>query len=156
MHRAIFPALALLVATPVAAAQDLAEFTGNREGPKVSVFRDTPPAQDPIQDKITPGMRAVTIRVRETAGTAGFVFPGDRVDIMLILAEGSGRSRPYPFLRDVRVLDVEQVIEDERVVDLVTVEVTIDQARQLTKAQKADSITLVLRISGPPARPAGP
>ncbi|MFP3943693.1 MAG: Flp pilus assembly protein CpaB [Alphaproteobacteria bacterium] len=120
------------------------------------MFRDTPSAQDPIQDKITPGMRAVTIRVRETAGTAGFVFPGDRVDIMLILAEGSGRSRPYPFLRDVRVLDVEQVIEDERVVDLVTVEVTIDQARQLTKAQKADSITLVLRISGPPARPAGP
>src|SRR3954463_5259230 len=60
-----------------------------------------------------PGMRAVTVSVSTTSGVAGFVFPGDRVDIVLTQqVEGGGDGTPLPgsetILRNVRVLATDQ------------------------------------------------
>jgi len=74
------------------------------------------------------GMKAVTVRVNDVEGVAGFVLPGDRVDVML--------SRPGPapttdvVIQDARVLAVDQ-IADERVdkpsvVKAVTLELDIN------------------------------
>ena len=39
---------------------------------------------------IPPGMRAISVKVNEVIGVAGFVVPGTRVDVMAIIREGSG------------------------------------------------------------------
>src|SRR3954466_1491239 len=60
-----------------------------------------------------PGMRAVTVAVSATSGVAGFVFPGDRVDIVLTQqVTGGGDGTPLKvsetILRNVRVLATDQ------------------------------------------------
>ncbi len=40
---------------------------------------------------IPPGMRAISVKVNEVIGVAGFVVPGTRVDVMVILAQGDSR-----------------------------------------------------------------
>lgn len=104
---------------------------------------------------ITPGMRAVSIRVNEQLGVAGFVLPGDKVDVMLTRKDVQQASVPmtHILLQDVRVLAVDQAIEGQtkgpRVVDTVTVEVSIEQVQKLILAQQVGTITLTLRNSGP-------
>lgn len=108
-----------------------------------------------LSNVITPGMRAVSIRVNEALGVAGFVLPGDRVDVMLT-REDRGSSRTpmtHILLQDVRVLAVDQAIEGQaegpKIVDTVTVEVTIDQVQKLILAQRVGTITLTLRNATP-------
>jgi pilus assembly protein CpaB len=47
-----------------------------------------------LSSQLTPGMRAVTFRSNDVAGVAGFVLPGDRVDVMLTrsVAGGGGQD----------------------------------------------------------------
>ena len=50
---------------------------------------------------LTPGDRAVTVTVTVSSGIAGFVFPGDRVDLLLTMAVHAGRRQgPAPRRRD--------------------------------------------------------
>ena len=63
-----------------------------------------------------PGMRAVTVPVSASSGVAGFVFPGDRVDIVLTQeVEGGGDGSPLraseTIFRNVRVLAVDQRLD---------------------------------------------
>ena len=63
-----------------------------------------------------PGMRAVTVAVSATSGVAGFVFPGDRVDIVLTQeVAGGGDGAPLKasetILRNIRVLATDQRID---------------------------------------------
>jgi pilus assembly protein CpaB len=96
------------------------------------------------------GMKAVTIRVNDVEGVAGFVLPGDRVDVML--------SRPGTapttdvVVQDARVLAVDQ-IADERVdkpsvVKAVTLEVEINAAQKIALAALVGNLSLVLRKAG--------
>jgi pilus assembly protein CpaB len=58
-----------------------------------------------------PGMRAVTVAVSATSGVAGFIFPGDRVDVMLtqeVAGDGAPLKVTETILRNVRVLAVDQ------------------------------------------------
>src|ERR1700710_437112 len=60
-----------------------------------------------------PGMRAVTVGVSATSGVAGFVFPGDRVDLVLTQeVTGGGDGPPLKasetIIRNVRVLATDQ------------------------------------------------
>src|SRR5919107_1848153 len=60
-----------------------------------------------------PGMRAVTVAVSATSGVAGFVFPGDRVDIVLTQevtggGDGAALKVSETVLRNVRVLATDQ------------------------------------------------
>ncbi len=103
---------------------------------------------------IAPGMRATTIRVNDVTGVAGFVLPGDRVDILLTRDPNSGEKRGANlqtdvFLQNMKVLAIAQDANEDRskpaVVKAVTLEVTPTQAQKLTLAQKLGSLSLALR-----------
>lgn len=109
-----------------------------------------------------PGMRAVTITVSEKSGVAGFIFPGDRVDVMLtqtVRPTGAGVSDGQPLnatetvLRNLRVLATDQSTENEtaagktvvRTFHSVTLEVTPKIAEKIEVAQAIGSLSLTLR-----------
>nr|WP_245516846.1 MULTISPECIES: Flp pilus assembly protein CpaB [unclassified Mesorhizobium] len=99
------------------------------------------------------GMKAVSIRVNDVLGVAGFVFPGDRVDILLTRAVhgdgGSDRSYVDVLLQSVKVLAIDQVADESKdnpqVVKAVTVEVGTKDAQKLTLAAGAGQLSLALR-----------
>ena len=105
-----------------------------------------------------PGMRAVTVAVSATSGVAGFVFPGDRVDIVLTQeVAGGGDGTPLKVsetvLRNVRVLATDQRMdakgEDGKAVvqrfSMVTLEATPKIAEKIAVAQTIGSLSLSLR-----------
>jgi pilus assembly protein CpaB len=105
-----------------------------------------------------PGMRAVTVAVSATSGVAGFVFPGDRVDIVLTQeVAGGGEGTPLKVsetvMRNVRVLATDQRMdakgEDGKAVvqrfSMVTLEVTPKIAEKIAVAQKIGDLSLSLR-----------
>ena len=105
-----------------------------------------------------PGMRAVTVPVSVTSGVAGFVFPGDRVDLVLTQAvEGGGDGPPLrvseTILRNMRVLATDQRMsaqgEDGKPVvvnsSTVTLEATPKIAEKIAVAQTIGQLSLSLR-----------
>jgi len=99
------------------------------------------------------GMKAVSIRVNDVLGVAGFVFPGDRVDILLSRtvrdSDGADKSFVDVLLQSVKVLAVDQVADESKdnpqVVKAVTVEVSTKDAQKLTLAAGAGQLSLALR-----------
>jgi pilus assembly protein CpaB len=105
------------------------------------------------------GMRAITIPVSQKTGVAGFVFPGDHVDLMLtqtVKATDGGESlkTAETILRNVRVLATDQSTQSEtkdngktvvRAFRTVTLEVTPKIAEKITVAQTLGTISLALR-----------
>jgi len=105
-----------------------------------------------------PGMRAITVAVSPTSGVAGFVFPGDRVDIVLTQqVQGGGDGPPLKasetILRNVRVLATDQRMtsqdaEGKAVVQnasTVTLEATPKIAEKIAVAQTIGQLSLSLR-----------
>jgi pilus assembly protein CpaB len=105
-----------------------------------------------------PGMRAVTVPVSATSGVAGFVFPGDRVDLVLTQeVAGGGEGPPLrtseTFIRNIRVLAVDQRLNarDEagnqvpQTVATVTFEATPKIAEKIAVAQTIGQLSLSLR-----------
>lgn len=99
------------------------------------------------------GMKAVSIRVNDVLGVAGFVFPGDRVDVLLTrkvrTAEGADQSFVDVLLQSMKVLAVDQVADESKdsptVVKSVTLEVSTKDAQKLTLAADAGQLSLALR-----------
>jgi pilus assembly protein CpaB len=99
---------------------------------------------------LAPEMRASTIRVNDINGVAGFVLPGDHVDIMLTRgAGGEGNLLTDILLQNVKVLAIDQDANEARaqpaVVKAVTLEVTPVQAQKLVLAQRLGQLSLALR-----------
>jgi len=104
------------------------------------------------------GMKAVTIRVNDVLGVAGFVLPGDRVDILLTRSNRGSAAGEKGYvdvlLQGMKVLAIDQSADDRKdqpvVVKAVTLEVTTEQAQKLTLASSVGSLSLALRnvISG--------
>ncbi len=105
-----------------------------------------------------PGMRAVTIPVSSRTGVAGFVFPGDHVDLLLTqTVKGEGETQPLrateTILKNLRVLATDQSTDQETVdghtrvkgFSLVTVETTPKIAEELAVAESVGTISLSLR-----------
>ena len=104
-----------------------------------------------------PGMRAVTVPVSDKTGVAGFVFPGDRVDLMLTQSVsgdvGPALRASETFIRNIRVLAIDQstVSEDEegnkqpRIRATVTLEATPRIAEKIAVAQTIGQLSLSLR-----------
>ncbi len=105
-----------------------------------------------------PGMRAVTVPVSAKTGVAGFVFPGDRVDLVLtqtVKGEGSELKAAETVLRNLRVLATDQSTETTTTEDgsktivrafrTVTIEVTPKIAEKVAVAQTLGTLSLVLR-----------
>ncbi len=105
-----------------------------------------------------PGMRAVTVPVSAKTGVAGFVFPGDRVDLVLTQTvkgdEGLPLQAAETVLRNLRVLATDQSTEqtvneqgktEVRAFRTVTLEVTPKIAEKVAVAQSIGTISLALR-----------
>jgi pilus assembly protein CpaB len=98
------------------------------------------------------GMKAVTIRVSDIEGVAGFVLPGDRVDIALTRLDGKGGATTDVVLQEAVVLAIDQVA-DERiaapsVAKSVTLEVDTLAAQKLDLAASLGTLSLLLRKAG--------
>lgn len=128
---------------------------------KTSVLRDEPLSEAKLAPAgtvgglsalITEGKRAITVRVNDVVGVAGFALPGNFVDI-LVNTQSSGHGHENAIskivLERILVLAVAQDVgRDEtkpRVVNAVTLEVTPAQAENLDLARSVGTLSLVLR-----------
>jgi pilus assembly protein CpaB len=102
-------------------------------------------------------MKAVTIRVNDVFGVAGFVLPGDRVDVLMTrTGSQNGDDAKTSFtdvlLQHVRVLGIDQLADDKSerasVVKAVTLEVKTEDAQKLALASTVGSLSLALRPAG--------
>jgi pilus assembly protein CpaB len=98
------------------------------------------------------GRKAATIRVNDIDGVAGFVLPGDRVDVMLSRQIDKGNAINDVVLKNVKVLAIDQ-LADERsdkpsVVKAVTLDVDIAGAQKLALASQIGTLALALRKAG--------
>jgi pilus assembly protein CpaB len=101
------------------------------------------------------GNRAMTVRVNDVVGVAGFALPGNYVDIVVntedetVKAENVNKSISKIVLEHIMVLAVAQEqSRDEtkpKVVNAVTLEVTPEQAEKLDLARSVGTLSLVLR-----------
>jgi pilus assembly protein CpaB len=103
---------------------------------------------------LTPGFRAVTVPVTVSSGLAGFVFPGDRVDLLLTMVVPDPQSKVQrhaaeTLLTDLRVLAVDQRSDDQNkdvvVEKTATLEVTPKQAETIAVATELGTLSLSLR-----------
>jgi pilus assembly protein CpaB len=105
-----------------------------------------------------PGMRAITVPVNAAASVAGFVFPGDHVDLMLTQSvKGGGDGPPLSvtetIVRNLRVLATDQRVSSTdaegktqvKTFSNVTLEVTPRLAEKLSVAQSLGTLSLSLR-----------
>jgi pilus assembly protein CpaB len=96
------------------------------------------------------GKRAVTVSVDDVRGVAGFVLPGDFVDIVIIADDGSPKRQSYSdiLLEHVKVLAIDQVASEGEgqptVAKAVTVEVTKEQAQKILLATSIGKLSLIL------------
>lgn len=101
-----------------------------------------------LSASLTEGMRAVSLRSNDVAGVAGFVLPGDRVDILLT-RQVNGNTITQVLAENVRVLGVDQTDDDStnkpQVARAVTVEVTPNQAQSISLAQAVGQVSFALR-----------
>lgn len=97
---------------------------------------------------VTPNKRAISVRVNDVAGVAGFLLPGNRVDVLATRMEDR-RAVTVKLLQNIRVLAVDQKAnpakDDPIVVRAVTLESDLDQAAMLASATEEGTIQLVLR-----------
>src|SRR6185295_12414057 len=137
-------------------------------------------AKATLSREVPAGMRAVSIRVDDVSGVAGFILPGDRVDVMLTRRlEGAAPEATLVtdiILQNVQVLGIDQLSDQDRenpvVARTATVAVTPEDAQKLALAQQAGTLGLALRNTAtvdqvpsarivqrdlaPNAQPAGP
>jgi pilus assembly protein CpaB len=123
-----------------------------------------------LSNMLEPGQRAVTIRVDDITGVAGFVTPGDRVDVILtrqkvelsqpVQNEGDTAALPQPtselssetILQNVKVLTSDQSADQTSVAatvaKAVTVQVSSEDAQKVALAQQLGTLYLLLRSAG--------
>jgi pilus assembly protein CpaB len=136
-----------VVRNPVTAGQPLTK--GTLVGPNDRGF---------LAAALGPGMRAVTVPVSATTGVAGFIFPGDRVDMVLTQEVTGGGDGPAlkvseTVVRNLRVLATDQRTDSKdeegktvvKTFNTVTVEATPRIAEKIAVAQSVGSLSLVLR-----------
>ncbi len=100
---------------------------------------------------IPPGMRAISVRVNEVIGVAGFVVPGTRVDVLLTgNPSGAPEQQTTTVLENVAVIATGQKLErntagEPLVTPVITLLVSPDDAQKLTLATTQGKIQLALR-----------
>lgn len=99
---------------------------------------------------VEPNKRAVTVRVDDVVGVAGFLLPGNFVDVLATrLERKSKRAVSETILRQIKVLAVDQTAKTDDnepvVVRAVTLEMTPAQAEVLVKRKEEGTIQLTLR-----------
>lgn len=95
------------------------------------------------------GQRAVTVKVNEIVGVAGFALPGNYVDVMVHTTDSRNQPISRIVLERIQVLAVAQDVAPQenkpRVVNAVTLLVTPEQAERMDLARSVGTLSLVLR-----------
>lgn len=130
----------------------------HRNEPVLAAKVTAPDQRATLSTQIDEGMRAVTVRVDEVRGVAGFILPGDHVDVVLTRNDTAGReASAYAdlLLQNVKVLAIDQLANERQdkpsVARAVTLELTPLQAQRVILAQGVGILSLVLRQAGEPA-----
>lgn len=139
--------LGTVVRNPITAGQPVTR--GSMVGPNDRGF---------LAAALGPGMRAVTVPVSATSGVAGFIFPGDRVDVVLTQEVAGGGDGPplrvsETIVRNMRVLATDQRIDSKdeegktvpKLMSTVTLEATPRIAEKVAVAQSVGLLSLSLR-----------
>ena len=139
--------LGTVVRYPITAGQPVTR--GSLVGPQDRGF---------LAAALGPGMRAITVPVNASTGVAGFVFPGDHVDMVLTQQVEGGGDGPAlkvseTIVRNLRVLATDQRITDKdddgktevKTFSNVTLEVTPRIAEKIAVAQSLGTLSLSLR-----------
>lgn len=96
-------------------------------------------------------MKAVTVRVNDVEGVAGFVLPGDRVDVLLTRRDEKNSTTDV-VLQNVPVLAIDQLADERanapKIVKAVTLEVDTVAAQKLTLSAQLGVLSLALRKAG--------
>ena len=105
-----------------------------------------------LSSMLEPGKRAVTVRVDDVRGVAGFIQPGDLVDVVLIRTEAESRSNESysdVILQSAKVLAIDQVTgertEQPVIAKAVTLEVNVEDAQKILLAANIGRLSLILR-----------
>jgi pilus assembly protein CpaB len=101
---------------------------------------------------ITAGMRAISVKVNEVIGVAGFVVPGTRVDVVVTLARQQNESMSRVVVSNVQVLTAGTKYDQDQAKDgkpvpstVVTLLVTPEDAERIALAAAEGNIMLTLR-----------
>ena len=105
-----------------------------------------------LSSMLAPGKRAVTVRVDDVRGVAGFIQPGDLVDVVLIRTMAESRtndSYSEVILQSAKVLAIDQITgehtEQPMIAKAVTLEVGVEEAQKILLATNIGRLSLILR-----------
>jgi pilus assembly protein CpaB len=108
-----------------------------------------PGQQGGLSSVLKDGKRAVTVKVNEIVGVAGFALPGNFVDVMANIPDKDNNPVSKIVLERIQVLAVAQDVASAenkpRVVSAVTLEVSPQEAEIIDLARSVGSLSLVLR-----------
>lgn len=148
-------------ALPAGAFANIRELTAKRRLVLVPIAANEPILASEITGKgqratlsalLHNGMKAVTIRVNDIDGVAGFVMPGDHVDVLLTHKGGGGSKVNDVLIQDARVLAIDQSADQTRdkptIARAVTLEVDETDGQKLALAAQTGTLSLVLRPAG--------
>lgn len=99
---------------------------------------------------ITPEYRAIAVRVDDVVGVAGFILPGNKVDILsTAMNKLTNQAGTKTLLQNIKVLAVDQEVSQEKekpvIVRAVTLELKPEQAEIIVQAMHEGTIQLILR-----------
>lgn len=106
-----------------------------------------------LAGRLEPGYRAYTVRMDDVTGVAGFVLPGDSVDVLLTQDKGRN-TRTVNMVSEVLLTDVEvlavdlndnPLTEEPQLFGRATLAVTVDDATKLSVAAELGDLSLALR-----------
>ena len=103
-----------------------------------------------LDSVIKEGHRAITVKVNEVVGVAGFLAPGSFVDLLVNFKDEQDKPMSRVVLERIMVLAIAQEAQrpDEskpKVVNAVTLEVTPEQAEKIDLARNIGTLSLILR-----------
>jgi len=103
---------------------------------------------------ISPNKRAMAVKVDKVIGVSGFIYPGHRVDVLVTLAASGTSSLPVTktILENILVLAAGTEVQEKEkekpaTVDVITLEVTPEEAEKLALAASEGRLVLALRNS---------
>ena len=111
-----------------------------------------------LEVKITPGKRAMAVRIDDVAGLSGLIQPNSRVDVLVTLRDQATEKLEQVsklFMSNMRVLSIGTEVQrgaDGKPINATTaaLEVTPDEAERLAVAMREGAIQLVMRGYGDP------
>lgn len=119
------------------------------KGEAILATKVTEPGEDAgVRSRLSPGMRAFTIRTDVTSGVGGFLRPGDRVDVYWTGQVERGNGITQLIDSNIRIIAINQSADEDisgpTVANTVTVEVDPVQVAALAQAQNSGRLSLSL------------